>query len=298
MARKWLSQTDVARQCHKTRALIGQDLTRARQRWRKISSLTEVRREIAEFLASQGGCATADELAQFVLSVHPSAADDSMLRVRRAAAVVRAALEAERVADQPRWEESRGHGLFLVALDTPEHPATDLFQYSNNLADIARQLAETDPLPSPARVLEMLRAVQPAPAALPDNRLARAWLRPRPRSLYLLDWTDSHRHVGWAGTKAGPSRLGWPEPSSRCRYRQRIRDRYPEAESLPGRPELDELLREAGLNLDWHEADQLYVAPRPGTLESSTLLIDPQQSPRRSASTSRSRRSARAAAGS
>ena len=165
-----------------------------------------MRREIAEFLASQGGCATADELAQFVLSVHPSAADDSMLRVRRAAAVVRAALEAERVADQPRWEESRGHGLFLVALDTPEHPATDLFQYSNNLADIARQLAETDPLPSPARGAGDAPRGAACPGCVAVDRLARLAATTAKVSLSPRPGTVSHRHVGWAGTKS------WPKP--------------------------------------------------------------------------------------
>ena len=110
------TQTEIARRSDKTRALIGQDLTSARERWRRARSLTEVRNEIAQFLEAEGGIATARELAEYLLAARGAEAADSNLRIRRAAAVVRAALETERIMDKPRWEESRTHGLYLVAI--------------------------------------------------------------------------------------------------------------------------------------------------------------------------------------
>ena len=54
--------------------------------------------------------------------------------------------------------------------------------------------------------------------------------------------------------------------------RNRVRDRYPEAQPLPDRPDLDSLVREAGLDLTWKEAEAAYCAPPTPVLESSTSL--------------------------
>jgi hypothetical protein len=40
--------------------------------------------------------------------------------------------------------------------------------------------------------------------------------------------------------------------------RERLKSRYPEAEPLPGRPELDDLLRKVGLDLRWNPATSTY----------------------------------------
>ena len=50
-----------------------------------------------------------------------------------------------------------------------------------------------------------------------------------------------------------------------AQIRERVESRYPEAERLPDRPELDELLREAGFELSWDPAARdgagCYVSP-------------------------------------
>src|ERR1039458_8770298 len=85
---------------------------RARSSVRTLPALTEVRNEIAQFLETEGGIATARELAEYLLAARGAEAADPSLRIRRAAAVVRAALETECMMDKPRWEESRTHGLY------------------------------------------------------------------------------------------------------------------------------------------------------------------------------------------
>jgi hypothetical protein len=52
----------------------------------------------------------------------------------------------------------------------------------------------------------------------------------------------------------------------------RVRDRYPEAQPLPDRPELDQLLRDAGLELKWSVAESAYMAPQARTFASSSSL--------------------------
>jgi hypothetical protein len=59
--------------------------------------------------------------------------------------------------------------------------------------------------------------------------------------------------------------------------RQRIASRYPEADPLPGRPELDTLLREVGLDLFWDGVADCYR--RPGvTLPLSSVSASPLSS--------------------
>lgn len=266
------SQTDIAKHAGKTRALIGQDLMKARQRWRKTPPLTEVRREIAEFLDAQGGIATISELTQFVLSARGSEAEDPHLRLRRAGAVVRAALEAERAADEPRWLESRAHDLFLVALTGDGKAADLLFQFAWQLGETAKKIADADPLPSPARALELLRLVRPCPTELSDNRLLKlassaAAVSLSPRLELYPAGMSALRALKLAQTGlAGLDRLSVED------VQRRVRDRYPDAEALPGRPVLDELLRESGLALTWNTAEQVYRAPRMEIVDPSSTI--------------------------
>ena len=260
------TQTEIARRTGKTRALIGQDLTSARERWRRARSLTEVRNEIAQFLETEGGIATARELAEYLLAARGAEAADPSLRIRRAAAVVRAALETECMMDKPRWEESRTHGLYLVAIGEA------LFSFARRLAETAREVAAADPMPSPARALEILRATPEAPEALSESRLRRlaaavggVSLSPR-QELYSTGMPATRALKLAQAALAGLDRLTVEE------LRRRVRDRYPDAQPLTGRPELDTLVQECGLALSWDERGQVYLAPQPGAVSSSVSL--------------------------
>ncbi|MEK7752250.1 MAG: DNA-directed RNA polymerase subunit alpha C-terminal domain-containing protein, partial [Acidobacteriota bacterium] len=169
----WPSQSDVAQRLGVTRARIGQVLTQGRARWRKMPALTEVRNELAEFLATQGGVAEANELAQFLLTARPSEAAEP-LRRRRAAAVVRAALEAERASEQPRFAERRQGRTLLIAREREGEADGDAaLEYAVRLGREAARLAAMDPLPSPDRVRELLRTVPSGHVSLSDARLVR-----------------------------------------------------------------------------------------------------------------------------
>jgi serine/threonine protein kinase len=269
---RWPTQTDVAKRAGKTRALVGQDLTRARERWKRTPALTAVRREIAEFLAAQGGIATAMEIAKAILSARHSDASEPQLALRRASAVVRAALETERAADSPQWDESRAHGLFLVALNKPEVSASALFQYAFNLAEAARQVAASDPLPAPARAAEALRAITPKPVELSENRLLRLASAAGDVSLSPRMELYPTSMPGGRALKLAQSALAGLDRLSVADVQKRVRERYPDAKPLPGRPELDDLMHDAGLVFTWNDAERLYLAPRPEVLPSSTSL--------------------------
>jgi hypothetical protein len=134
-------------------------LIKARERWLRNPSFTELRQQIDALLSSQGRAMTASECAMALLALRGCAAQDDDERTRQSFAVLRAAVEAESHMDDPRFE------LF-------EHQPCPLLAQAPAWADYARQLgtaadacALADPLLPPHTVREMLENV-PLPAAL------------------------------------------------------------------------------------------------------------------------------------
>src|SRR5690606_33575230 len=198
------------------------------------------------------------------------------------------AVETERDRAAQRWIVRRPHaGVVLIArdeLDDEGNPRIDgqkLADYAERLGRAADELASADPLPTPTRVLETLSAIAP-PAGItrpPASRLLalaaasaeRAALSSRlelyPRGM------EARRALKLAlGALAGARELTEEE------VRMRVAGRYPQAEPLPRRPALDDLLREVGAELVWEVATRdhpngAYRAPwREFTTVASTSL--------------------------
>jgi serine/threonine protein kinase len=262
----WPNQSEVAEARHVTRARIGQIVTSARQRWRRNSSLTEIRGLIAERLKLSSGLLESGELASIVLAARGSTSE-GLVRIRLASAVARAAVEAEHAIDGPRFVESRClDAVLIVSTDAPE--AVD---WARRVGEAARLLANAHPLPAPARALETLRAI-PAPGNLPpveDARLLRfaaalagAALSPRlelyPKGMPARDALELSRSAPASADSISVQDL-----------RIRVRDRYPEAEPLPDRPALDGLLDDAAYDWAWDPEACVY-RPRRLATEAST----------------------------
>lgn len=219
--------------------------------WSKNPSLTKLRREIAEeILPGLGGVATLPELLAAVLASRGSSVPEPD-RQRHLRAVVLAALETERGLKEPAFEQHRAGETLLLALDER------LADWAEKLGKKADDLAATDPLPSPARVLEVLHAVRlpadlemPTPvrtvrlaAAVSTTAAASSRLEIYPRGL------SAARAVKLAaGAVVGTGEFTLDD------LRARVLSRYPEAEPLPDRPAIDALLSEAGLDLRWTSA--------------------------------------------
>lgn len=151
-------------------------VSKFRDRWREDSpALTRIRNLIAETVSAHDGFLELSELVTAV-SAARRALSEGPLRTTRAIAVIRAATEAERSLsfENQRFTENRlktaANGMLFT------NPArTFPLSWAEQLASAASTLANTDPLPSPARVLDSLRAVAP-PGDLPmpsDARLLR-----------------------------------------------------------------------------------------------------------------------------
>ncbi len=185
--------------------------------------------------------------------------------------VVRTALEAEKPSETNRFDERRSNGRFLIARSEAPFGEAAL-DYAEKLAATASQLASAEPLPSPARVQEALRAIPSPVPALRDSRLVRlaasvAQVAVSTRQELYPRGLDALRALKLAQSAvAGLSRVTTEE------LRDRVRERYPEAADLPDRPTLDELMREAGLSLIWQDATGAYVAPMPPAVPSSVSV--------------------------
>jgi serine/threonine protein kinase len=257
----WPSQSAAADEMGVTRVRIGQILAKARRRWLKISAITQLREEVVTLLDAEGGVMTGSELARAILARHGSEQVEP-LRTCQSLAVARATLEAERERANPRWIVRRPHSgeRILIARDeldddgTPRIDGQRLADYAERLGRVADELAQADPLHAPDRILETLQEITPPPGEVvpSSNRLyhlAAATSRTAALSsrfeLYPKEMSAQRALRLSLGALAGAKTLTVDE------IHERVMGRYPEAESLPGRPQLDRLLDAVGSELRW-----------------------------------------------
>jgi hypothetical protein len=246
---RWPSQADVARVADVTRARIGQVVGKLQTRWAKDPAITQLRSDLVEIVAGQGGVVTVPELVESVLLARGSSQDEPR-RTQLSGAVVRAAVEAERSMSEPRLLVRRDGDCILVAQDV------SLAGYARRLGEIADQLADEDPLVAPTRVVERLREIEaPAEANLSDARLVR--LASAVSQHAALSSRQELYPRGMPAARAvrlSQGALGGLRMLTVAQVRERVAGRYPEAAPLPDRPVLDDLLREAGFDFRWEES--------------------------------------------
>jgi hypothetical protein len=150
---------------------------------------------------------------------------------------------------EPRYLVRRDDTRALVAI----HPS--LADFAARLGDRADDLAREDPLAPPFRALQALREV-PSPVGfepLAESRLLR--LAAAASSGAAVSSRQEIYPRGMEALRAlrlARGALGGVRVLSAEQVRDRVAGRYPEAEPLPERPRLDELLASAGLELEWN----------------------------------------------
>ncbi len=260
---------------------ISQELARFRDTWLADEALASVRDDIARFLDRSGGLAAPRELAEALLVERGSRARTRGEQLQLAAALARAATEAEasRVAEDgsaqpaPRWSLRRREGVAWIAVSDPH------VQWGTRLLHRARQLAGSDPLLGRDAVEAALRAVESPPAAepVPPARLARLVAAAAPDAIDLsargelypvpLPAARALRLSLGALTGAGQRhRLARRDPRfaevrviEPDEIAERVRSRYPRSEPLPPRPDLDRLLADAGWAGRWDADEEAYL---------------------------------------
>jgi serine/threonine protein kinase len=265
----WPTVGDAAQACEVDRAVLTTALIKARERWLRNTAFTELRQQLEALLRSQGQVMSVHEAALALLSLRGCAEQDDAERLRQASAVLRAAIEAESHLDQPRFEAFDNAPITLIATGAA------WADYARQLGNAADGCAVAEPLLPPSRVLSVLEGIDP-PAGmgsaastppLPPTRLLRlaasasrlAALSSRqeiyPRGMPALQALKASINA-LVGATLTPTAL-----------KARVHGRYPEATPLPGRPELDRLLEEAGAPLNWDPT----AADGAGAYRSATL---------------------------
>ena len=243
----WPSQAEVAEALGLSRGRIGQIVGKLATRWAKDPAVGFLRTTVVELLDSSGGIQSVEELAEAILSSRGSS-DDEPMRTRGARAVARAAVEVERTMSEPRFIVRRDSARVLIARS--------------------------------AELVPMLRGSARKLIVLPDRA---RWFLPRGCSRNCarcrcrrVRWLSAIR--GWCGRRRRPGSLRLCRAGRSCirggcrrfgrssfrtavsigvpllsvaQIRERVESRYPEAEKVPDRPVLDELLVEAGVELHW-----------------------------------------------
>lgn len=262
IAGDWSPMGESAQVGEVGRETLTATLIKARERWLKNPSFTELRLQIDTLLHGQGQVMSAHEVAMALLGLRGCAEQDDQERLRQAMAVLRAAVEAEAHLDQPRFEAFEHQPHMLIAT------ASAWADYARQLGVAADACALADPLLPPARVLKTLEDVAlPSFASTAQGAGGSVPTRPNPARLLRLAASAS-RHAavssrqeiyprGMAPLQSLKQSLGAVIGAQQLKVvdiQARVRGRYPEATPLPNRPELDRLLEEAGAPITWNPA--------------------------------------------
>jgi serine/threonine protein kinase len=270
------SAAQVAKALELSRPSVSRGLDAARSRWGETAHIQELI-DLCETLVERlGGICVFERAAQELARTHGAstgpapgatlAADD----LRHAAAVLRVVAELRDDDGDPESLLLRKvRGTYFLTVE-PE-----LFDLARQLGSAADQLAQLRPLPSTDKVQRTLaEAVQHTPLAqLPPERLVRlaaaagehacasTRLELYPRGMPAERAADLSAAIFTAG-ELSPADL-----------RKRVASRYPEAQPLPDRPELDALLERHGLAYD--RAHGVYRRPelQPATTVSGTRFF-------------------------
>lgn len=243
----WPSQSDITAVVDVTRGRIGQLVGKLQARWAKDASLNKMRGDVAEIINTAGGAMSVTELSSALLVARGSAQDEPR-RTRLAMAVARVCVEVERTLSEPRYLVRRDHGRVLVA------QSQNMASFADRLGDEADKLADKDPLVPPARVIQRLRGIT-APtevAALSDTRIIRLAAAASKHAA-----VSSRQELFPRGMEAdralklSQGALYGVAFLTVEQIQNRVSGRYPEANPLPNRPALDDLLKEAGFDFTW-----------------------------------------------
>ncbi len=256
----WPTLGDAAQAAGISRPALTNALVAARARWLKSTVITEVREDLAVTLNASGGVMSVAESATSLLASRGSIEQDDDTRLRLAAAVLRAVIEAEADLAEPRYQIFPGATktsapLIAITVDHADY-ALRLGQAADAVIESDDAMANGASLPTPQQAIDALEAVDRPHTVAPLSAQ---------RLLKLAASCSQHAAVssrlelyplGMAAQRAIRIAMGsliGPRVLTEVQVRERILGRYPDAEDLPARPALDSMLIEAGSDLVWHK---------------------------------------------
>jgi serine/threonine protein kinase len=264
------------------------------ERMSRQPEVTHLRDDVALILAGLGGIATVSEIAAALLARRGSV-QTGTARHNEAVALTRAVITVERTKQAARWQlvgrDTKVRPLIeapqvddLVVATLASSGAAGLFpsspevraSYAVALGEAADRLAQQDPLPSSQQVADTLARIT-APAGdvgLSSDRLIRlAAACARQAALSArLEFYPTQLSAARAVKLATNSLLGLRQFDLET-VRRRIFARYPQAAPLPGPTELEQLLKDAGLEVKWDGGMRAFITLYSAGIISGTTQI-------------------------
>lgn len=255
----WPSLAGLSNEMEVTRPRVSQILDKLRPSWLTVATETGLYDEVTEILNANQGIAEVKEIAKALLAIRGSAATEPA-RTRESIGAVRAVLEADlSLGGDSRFTARRMGDRVVIAAEPqdPEAPAAEsVLDWIRALADTADVLASRDSISVRAAALDALRTIPTKihSAHLSDDRLlqiaaaasknaavgSRGEIYPRN-----LDASEAIR-LTLLGTSLGRQGLT-PDLLA-----AKVAGRFPEAQAIPPRPALDQLLTKVDAGLVWN----------------------------------------------
>jgi serine/threonine protein kinase len=248
MPGRWIGQAEVALHLNTPLENVNHWIGKFQSRWAKEPAVTKLRNDLVDILNGAGSVITLEELAEAILLARGSAQDEP-LRTKLAVAALRVAIEVESTTTQPRFLIQRNQDQILIAV------SQELANYARRLGDLADQLAEEDPLVPPLRAIQRLRelVLPEGVEVLSDARILRLAAAASQRAVVSSRQELYPRGMdAMRALKLSQGALYGVTKLTVQQIRERVSSRYPAAATLPDRPALDQMLREAGLELQWN----------------------------------------------
>lgn len=242
----WPTAGELAERVGVTRPRVSQILDAASQRWQRSSTVRGLVAEVVEAVDTEQGVATVDEVAAALLLRHGSLAQGPA-RLRRAAGLVRVAVETDARSAEPRLVVRRPRGDAPVLLSTVGDGALDDAQ---ELARRADRLLDAQSVVPASVAREALRRVATS-VELSDDRLLRL-AAAASGTARLSSLHELYRPTIDPADAVVVALRGVSVPSlAEEGVRRRVSSRFPDAPPLPPRPALDELVAAALPGMAW-----------------------------------------------
>lgn len=244
----WPSASDLADKVGVTRARVSQILDAAAQRWHRSQAGRTVLAEVVAAIEAEQGVATVPEVASAVLLAHGSLATGGT-RLRRAAGLVRVAVEADARSASPRLAVRRPRGEAPVLLATAE--GSDALDDVQRLARAVDRLLDAQAVVPASVAREALQAVSRTGPDLTDDRLLRV-AAAASGTARLSALHELYRPTLDLAAATETALRGVSVPSlAEEGVRRRVASRFPGLAELPRRPALDALVEHALPGMCW-----------------------------------------------
>ena len=260
--------------------------TQLRERWRRDPGVTRLRARVQRELGPLRMASVGQVAGRLLLDTALTGSSGEQ-NLQLASGAVRMATLAEEGNAFPGWVMSRRESTVLLASQSDvktSGTAAELVDYAARLANAAKELLARQRVITRRALLDRLdRVERPGNSVpLPDGHLADL-IADLCEPVAVNSRLELYQ-VGLApaeALRAARRSLVTAKQIAATEIASRVSARFPQAGPLPGRPELDEVLIEAGVELDWSESECAYISPQHKARTSSTVASSSSRYPTR-----------------